>query len=212
MVVAYFSVSLGLLAAHYLGGLPAQLTGYQVPSVEGVALAKFGETIPIVLAILLVHFLRGGRADELFLKPTWSKLGIGAGIVGVTIFLVIAGVQAIGLDISWGTLLRAAPWILIFTLSNAFLEELWFRALFLKKLEPFAGRTASILLTSFVFAVVHISSTYVIDILLFVLLTFLLGLLWAWLMGKTKSIWASVFIHASGDVLVIVGLLAGASL
>jgi membrane protease YdiL (CAAX protease family) len=67
------------------------------------------------------------------------------------------------------------------------------------------------IITSLVFADVHISSTYVINILMFMVASMALGLLWGWLMRKSNSIWGPVLIHAGGDVLVILGFLAGAA-
>ena len=91
------------------------------------------------------------------------------------------------------------------------MEELWFRALFLKKLEPLVGAKTTLIITSLVFAGVHISSTYVIDILMFMVALMALAVLWGWLMRKSNSIWGSVLIHAAGDVLVILGFLVGAN-
>jgi membrane protease YdiL (CAAX protease family) len=67
------------------------------------------------------------------------------------------------------------------------------------------------IITSLVFAGVHISSTYVINILMFMVASMALALLWGWLMRKSNSIWGPVLIHAGGDVLVILGFLAGAA-
>jgi membrane protease YdiL (CAAX protease family) len=36
-----------------------------------------------------------------------------------------------------------------------------------------------------------------------------LGLLWGWLTQKSHSLWGSVLIHAGGDVLILLGFLAG---
>ena len=89
------------------------------------------------------------------------------------------------------------------------MEELWFRALFLRKLQRLLGRTSAIIMTSMIFGVIHLSSTYVIDILSFVGVTLGLGIFWSWLMIRTESIWPAVLIHAAADILVILGLLAG---
>jgi membrane protease YdiL (CAAX protease family) len=67
------------------------------------------------------------------------------------------------------------------------------------------------IITSLVFADVHVSSTYVINILMFIVASMALALLWGWLMRKSNSIWGPVLIHAGGDVLVILGFLAGAA-
>ena len=52
-------------------------------------------------------------------------------------------------------LLPLWPWILVFVLSNGFMEELLFRGLFLQKLEPFLGKGKSNILTAIIFAIMH---------------------------------------------------------
>lgn len=212
IALSFLAVSLGVLLAQYCGGIPMSLLGFSVTTVQGIAMAKFGEALPIVLSILVFHFAAGGDMDGLFLKGGNLKLGLIAGIIGSAVFLGIGVLQAIGSGLRWATVAAALPWILIFILSNAFMEELWFRALFLKKLEPLVGARTALIITSLVFAGAHISSTYVIDILLFMVATTALALLWGWLMQKSNSIWGAVLIHAGGDVLVILGFLAGANL
>ncbi len=212
IILGFFAVSLGVLLAQYCGNIPMRLLGLSVATVQGVAMAKFGEALPIVLSILVLHFATGGDMDGLFLKGGNLKLWLIVGIIGFAAFAGIAAVQAIGSGLSWATVAAALPWIAIFIFSNAFMEELWFRALFLKKLEPLVGAKISLIITAIVFAAVHISSTYVIDILLFMVALMALALLWGWLMQKTNSIWGAVLIHAGGDVLVILGFLAGAAL
>ena len=204
----FFAVSLGLLLALFFGDLPLKWLELTPTTIKGIAVAKFSESLPIILMILIIHFALGGKAGGLFLKAGRLKVGLISTAVGVVILLGIASLQALGLGLTWARIAPDLPWILIFIFSNAFLEELWFRSLFLKKLEPLTGQVAAILLTSLVFGVVHISSTYVIDSLSFVGVTFGLGVLWSWLMFKSDSIWPAVVIHAAGDVLVMIGFLA----
>ena len=206
---SFFAISLGVLISHYFAPFTLDLLGLAPVTARGVAIAKFSEAFPIVVSILIYHFATAGDRQGLYLATGNRRIGVIAAILGMGIFLGIAVVQSIGSGLQWATVLTALPWILIFTLSNAFLEELWFRATFLKKLEPMVGMNTAIVITSLVFGAVHISSTYVRDILLFVPVTILLGLIWAWLMHRSKSIWSPVLIHAAGDVLVMIGLLAG---
>jgi membrane protease YdiL (CAAX protease family) len=211
IALSFFAVSLGVLLAQYCGSIPMRLLGFSVTTVQGVAMAKFGEALPIILSILVLHFATGGDMNELFLRGGNRKLGLIAGIIGCAAFVGISVLQAIGSGLRWATVAAALPWILIFILSNALMEELWFRALFLKKLEPLVGAKTTLIITSLVFAGVHISSTYVIDILMFMVALMALALLWGWLMRKSNSIWGPVLIHAAGDVLIILGFLAGAN-
>jgi len=212
IALSFFAVSMGVLLARYWGSIPMKLLGFSVTTVQGVAMAKFGEVLSIVLPILVLHFATGGDMNGLFLKGGNLKLGFIAGIIGFAAFVGIGLLQAIGSGLRWTTVAAALPWILIFIFANAFMEELWFRALFLKKLEPLVGARTALIITSLVFAGVHISSTYVIDILMFLVLLMALALLWGWLMRKSNSIWGPVLIHAGGDILVILGFLAGVEL
>lgn len=209
LVSGFFAVSLGLLLAFFVGDLPLKWLDLTTTTIKGIAVAKFSESLPIMLTILIFHFASGGKAEGLFLKGGRLKFGLISSAVGVLILLSIVSLQVLGLGLTWARIAPALPWILIFIFSNAFLEELWFRGQFLKKLEPLTGQVSAILLTSLVFGVVHISSTYVIDILSFIGVTFGLGLLWSWLMFKSDSIWPAVVIHAAGDVLIMIGFLAG---
>ncbi len=212
LAVAIFSVSLGVLFAHYLGNIPLELLGLSVSTVEGVAVAKLGEALPIITTILVIQLATGDKLEDLFLSGGNLRLTLTAGLIGFLAFAGLSYVQAIGTGLSMTLIGSALPWILIFIFANAFMEELWFRGLFLKKLEPLTGTRTSFVLTSLVFASVHITSTYVVDILVFVAQLMVLGLLWAWLMWRTKSIWGAVLIHAGADILVIHGFLSGANL
>jgi membrane protease YdiL (CAAX protease family) len=211
IALGFLAVSLGVLLAQYCGNIPMHLLGFSVTTVEGVAIAKFGEALPIVLSILVLHFVTGGDMEGLYLRGGNMKLGLIVGALGFTVFVGIGILQAMGSGLRWGTITAALPWILIFIFSNAFMEELWFRALFLKKLEPLVGAGTSLMITSLVFAGVHISSTYVLDILLFIVALMGLALFWGWLMRRSGSIWGPFLIHAGADVLVILGFIAGAS-
>lgn len=212
LAISFFSISLGVLLAHYFGNLPMKFLGVSITTVKGVAIAKFGEALPVILSILAFHFFTGGEMNGLFLRRGNLKLGLIAGIIGFAAFAGIGVLQVIGSGLQLTSVAKELPWILIFIFFNAFMEELWFRALFLKKLGPLVGDRTALVITSLVFAGVHISSTYVIDIVVFMVALMALGLLWGWLMQKTDSIWGPVLIHAGGDVLVILGFLAGANL
>ncbi len=210
ILIGFFAISLGVLLSQYFGDIPMRLLGFSVTTVKGVAIAKFGETLPIILSILVVHFATGGEMNGLFLKRGNLKLGLTAGIIGFAVFAGVGLAQVVGSGLRWALVAKELPWILIFIFSNALLEELWFRALFLKKLTPLIGVRTTLVITSIVFAGVHISSTYIIDVLPYMGAVLALGLLWGWLMQKSESIWGSVLIHAGVDVLAILGFIVGA--
>jgi hypothetical protein len=104
LAISFLAVSLGVLISHYLGYLPGELLKFSTSTIQGVALAKFGEALPIILSILVFHFATGGNRAGLFLRRADSKLGIIAGAIGVGLFLIIAALQAIGSGLMGNTL------------------------------------------------------------------------------------------------------------
>jgi len=132
-------------------------------------------------------------------------LGIAIGIVLFSLMAYLAIFQP-GKEISEEFLRKNAIWILIFILSNAFMEELLFRGIFLQQISKYVKPGLAVLLTSIVFALAHIQVLYAPNLLMFLLIVFVLGLLWALLMRFTKSIIASVLFHAGADILIIIDI------
>jgi membrane protease YdiL (CAAX protease family) len=93
------------------------------------------------------------------------------------------------------------PWWLMFSLANGFMEELWFRGLFLQRLQPIIGAGGAVWMTSIWFGITHVFALYVsgIGALVFVILVFTLGIAFALLMQKTKNIWGATLFHAASD-------------
>jgi len=90
--------------------------------------------------------------------------------------------------------------------ANAINEELLFRGLFLRKLEPFLGAFSSNLLIAILFTLLHVGVDYTADTLMFLAILLPLGLALGYVTQKTDSIWGSVLIHAGVDIPVVVGL------
>jgi membrane protease YdiL (CAAX protease family) len=186
------------------------------------AFDKLSQAIPIVVTIILLTLWSGDDLGSLFLKKGNLRQGLKFGLISfaifTVIFIVIVIVQASGpktqglfaSGISVNTVVGAIPWILMFCFVNSFMEELWFRGVSLGKLTPVLGRSASIIVTALVFGSTHAAATYItpIQMLLFSTIVIGLGLVNAYMMLKTDSIWGSVFFHAGYDLLVILPLLA----
>jgi membrane protease YdiL (CAAX protease family) len=94
------------------------------------------------------------------------------------------------------------PWLVLFSLANGFMEELWFRGLFLGRLAPIFGGGVAIWLTSIWFGLMHVFAVYIsgVGALIFGILTLSLGLAFGLLMLKTKNIWGASLFHAAADV------------
>jgi membrane protease YdiL (CAAX protease family) len=100
---------------------------------------------------------------------------------------------------------------LIFILANATNEELLFRGLFLRKLEPFYGKFISNFLIAFVFTGLHKGVTYTPDQYIFLVVLFPLALAWAYIMQKTDGLWGSILFHAGMDIPIMLGFFSNLS-
>jgi membrane protease YdiL (CAAX protease family) len=200
--------SVGLVLAGFFGNWHTLIPGLSLSTVEGVSIAKVAEVIPIVVTILvgtwLVErdftpvFVRGGD-----LKKT-LKIGLLVSPVALIPFFALGGLGlSVGLDVIFAWL----PWMCIFGFSNAFMEELMVRGLFLKKYNAIFGKNTSLLLTSVIFALLHqaiIEFTDPVTFTIFLLITFILGLSWGYVMQKSDSIWGAVLAHAIADILFLI--------
>lgn len=187
-----------------------------------LAVDKLSQVIPIVATIVLLSLWAGDDLRTLFLTRGNLRQGLTFGIVSFAafagIFIVIVAIQAdapaakglFAAGVRPGVVLAAAPWILLFCFGNAFMEELWFRGVSLRKLTPLLGGPGSIVVTALVFGLSHSAATYVTDVqtLFFPVVVMGLGLVNAYVMLKTGSIWGSLFFHAGYDLLVILPVLA----
>ncbi len=90
------------------------------------------------------------------------------------------------------------------------MEELWLRAIFLKKYETLIGRRAAIVVTALVFGASHINATY--DFpgggVVLGLVVFGLGLVGAYAMFKDDGLIGPVLFHAGYDLVVISSVLS----
>jgi len=200
--------SVGLVLAWFFGNWHTLIPGLSVNTVEGIAIAKVAEVIPIVVTILvgtwLVErdftpvFLRGGDIKKTF------KIGLIVSPVALIPFFALGGLS---LSVGPGVILAWLPWMCLFGFSNAFMEELMVRGLFLKKYNTIFGKNTSLLLTSVIFALLHqaiIEFTDPVTFIIFLLITFILGISWGYVMQKSDSIWGAVLAHAIADILFLI--------
>lgn len=179
-------------------------------SPQWIALAKLSESILRVVPILTLMAIIGADRRSIYLSRGSLGLGLAVGIAGFAAFAGLAFMPLAKDPGSTGKLLSLSPWILIFVLANGFSEELLFRALFLKRFEPFLGPRLSNLLTAVVFTLVHVQVTYVSDLLQFLSIVFPLALIWGYLMQRTNGLWGSALFHAGADCMIIFGIFASA--
>jgi membrane protease YdiL (CAAX protease family) len=171
-------------------------------SVQGLAVAKMVEALLIVSPILVLTKLGGGDLGSIYLKRGNLKFGIGIGLLVLINFISSALLTAGGNNAIPENLIDVMLWGLIFSLANAFMEELWFRGIFLRKLIPLIGVWGSVILAATIFSFAHVGAPYLTPaaIPIFLVNLFTFGISFGYVMWKTDSLWGAVLIHAAADV------------
>lgn len=209
--IAAFVNLVSILFSGYAGAI-LRFFGTTDATNQGLAIAKVYDTLLVVIPILVLTWLSGVRLDALYLKKGnihW-KWGVGIGAL-VLINYLTSVLIFYGTGYSLAALGGAVLWGTVFSFSNALLEELWVRGLFLKKLVPLTGTTGAILLTSILFASLHFLAVAYLPAALipvFVINTFTLGLACGILILKTDSLWGAVLVHAAADLFLFIAMLA----
>lgn len=171
---------------------------------------KMHEGILIVCVVIVFNKLSGNSLGSIYLQKGNLKLGL---LIGGIAFLVSAAgsiptaeLLFKGNDLTISRVLLWVPMILVIVLANGALEELLFRGLFLRKLEPFFGKFFSNFLIALVFTVLHKGSTYTSSEYIFLVILTPLALIWGWIMQKTDSVWGSILFHAGMDIPIFLGI------
>lgn len=98
------------------------------------------------------------------------------------------------------------PIFMLYAVTNAFIEETFFRGISLHYLAEKYGFWIANIVQAFFFALIHIVSPMASSPWLFVALTFFLGLLWGLLTKRTKSLVPAIALHVIADIFVAISL------
>ena len=178
---------------------------------EGAAAEKiFTEVIPVSAAIFLSAWLSRRSLGSLGLRggKVWQSLGLG--LLATLPLLALFAIDPSGgrdavLRTPIAVLASWLPWIVLFSVANGFMEELWFRGLWLGGFKPVLGLPAAIHVTSLAFALMHVI-VYLPDVATVAVLTpawLFMGYAYALIMRRTGSLWGPVLAHALADVLFL---------
>jgi membrane protease YdiL (CAAX protease family) len=205
----FFVAAVAVLISSLFSDDLMRLFKQSITTPQGIATAKFSESILRVIPILVLMPLMGFDWRSMYLKKGKVRMWLPIAIASFIAFPVLAyfavnSNQAGVLE----KLLPLWPWILLFVLSNGFMEELLYRGLFLQRYEPFLGKGLSNILTAIVFAIMHTQVTYAAEMILFLTIVLVLSLIWGALIQKSDSLWGAVLFHAAGDCLIIFGAFA----
>jgi membrane protease YdiL (CAAX protease family) len=191
-------------------GLMVDALGAYATTPAGLALEKLKTAVIIAAAIIGLTRLSGNGLGSIYLQRGDWKRGLAVGCIAFGIAaagsIPMSRLLFAGEDVSLAQVLNWAPWIFILVLANAANEELLFRGLFLRKLEPFYGKFLSNCLIALVFTGLHLGVTYTRDQVVFLAVVVPLALAWGYIMQKTDSVWGSILFHAGTDIPVFLAV------
>ncbi|MDG6998880.1 MAG: CPBP family intramembrane metalloprotease [Nitrososphaerota archaeon] len=204
--IASFALNLQAIGGYF---------NFQSTPINNIVLSMLSSTILVVIPIIAFSLTSGDSLSTIFLTKGNLNRGLLIGSIGFIAFTLVSIPAATylfqGKDL---TVAKAISWsmpLLVTVFANGFREELLYRGLFLKKYEPLLGSRSSNLLQAIIFSLSHtvagrgtIAYTqYTVGLVVF---TFVLGLVWGFVMQKTNSILGSVLFHAGSDVSVFLGI------
>jgi membrane protease YdiL (CAAX protease family) len=209
VLFACFTAAFSLLIATRLGvhGPSALLLGAGTPA--GIAIEKLSEALIVLFFVLAFSVAARSDLASIYLERGDLGKGLTIGLVALGSFFVIGVVIALSRHTEVIQLAKWAPWILVYALSRGFVEELLYRGLFLRRLEPLIGANASNVLTAMVFTMAHTKAylTHAVpNVAAAAGLTLALGLFSGWLMQKTESIIGPALFHAGADIMIVIGI------
>ncbi|UCD99209.1 MAG: CPBP family intramembrane metalloprotease [Chloroflexota bacterium] len=179
-----------------------ELLGVSLESVPGMAAAKLCEAGLAVATILLLVKARGENLASLYIRRGNLQWALRIGVLALLNLIASALIIASSIGQGVESILSNIPWFITFAFANAFMEELWFRGLFLGRLQPLFGESGALWMTSIWFGSIHILAVYVTGVaaLIFGVLAFTLGLAFCLLVQKTRTIWGATIFHAAADL------------
>jgi len=210
VLFAFFTAAVAQALDYYFSDWSLNLLGLDASTPAGIAMEKLESTFLIVVPIILLTRISGGSLASIYLQKGNLKWGL---IIGLTVFVAVAAVsipwakfQYQTADLNLQRVIPWIPWIFLFVLANGFNEELLFRGLFLRKLEPLLGAFPTNLCMAIPFVALHYGVDYTQNLFLLMALLLPLGLALGYVMQKTNSIIASWLIHAAFDIAVVLSL------
>lgn len=193
-------------------------------SLTGIALTLFFSALnwPTRLAIwgssLSRHSLKQGIADFLSGSVTWVIVYPWIIVIGQLLAIVIAwsysGPLPDQVAVKHLKDIQEHPLLFIVTIISVisvipFIEELLFRGFLQSWLKVTFSRAKAILLTSLIFASFHFSVSQGIENIEFLSSLFLLSCFLGFIKERQQSLWASIGLHSTFNLISILMLLSG---
>jgi len=206
---AFFCGTFGLYLAWSPLNWPAGFLGANFYTVKGITIYKFSEILAVTLPIILLTWLVQRNLAPIYLQKGNLKFGLGLGMLSS---ILIFGVYLL---VSWSKIdfekvRLALIWMIIFSIMDALFEEMLLRGLLLRRFIGLLGNTWAIILSTLVYGLFGLGVGSATGPIPYgVLILFLpLGFLYSFIMQKSDSIWGSLCIHATIDLIYLIGIFA----
>jgi membrane protease YdiL (CAAX protease family) len=210
---AFFLVSVGWLLDYYLTGKVAAWLSLDSNELSGLAYTMVISAFLITTPVIVGWILSGRRLTAIYIQRSNKRWGIVVGVIGLVLLGGLGVLQAQDQGMALKAIGAAVPLALVFSIANAFREELVYRAVLLKGYQVNIGTIAAIAVTTVVFAAAHIDVSYdPASLLMFAVILVFIGALGSLIMLKTGSLIGAVLFHAGADVLLILGMLSSQQL
>lgn len=109
--------------------------------------------------------------------------------------------------IGWESFVAYSPFFVLYSVSNAFVEESFFRGALLSKFTDWWGSEVGNNLQALLFALIHlVVIPFNPNAVYFILLTFVLGYFLGYMTLKTKSIFPAIILHIVADIFFALSL------
>lgn len=211
--LAFFLVSLGWTVDYYLTGKIKGAFSLETSELSGFAYTMVISTLLVSTPIIAGWLISGRKLSALFLQGSNKMWAIVVGMTGLLLFGGLGVLQSLSQGLSIKVIAAAIPLALVFSLANAFREELTYRAVFINGFQANIGTLATIIVTTLVFAFAHVDVSYLPpDQIIFAIVLVIIGIVGSLIMLKTGSLLGAVLFHAGADVLLILGLLSSQQL
>jgi len=180
-----------------------------VDTPAGISLQKLNEALLVISLVIGCTLASGNDLRSIYIQKGNWRLGLKIGLIAFCLAALLSFPMAHFFQTRNLSIARAlpwTPWVLIFVLANASLEETLFRGLFLRKLERFYGKLLANVFIAVVFTLIHGATTYPRDQYAFLAVVFPLALAWGYITQKTEGLWGAILFHAGMDISIILGI------
>jgi hypothetical protein len=179
---------------------------------QGIAFLKFTEVLPVALAIILPTWFVQRSLAPIYLQKGNLKLGLGLGL-GLSILIMTVYLLITWSKIDFEGLLQASGWIIIISILDAFFVLLMLPGLFLRRFIGLLGVVWGLILITMVYVLFNMGLRAAVGpirdyggLILFALL----GFIYSFIMHKSDSIWGSLCLYTTVDLVYFIGMFASA--